>query len=110
MTTSTDSGGALPGIIEAERSIDVLLKESATTYQHMTDEEIERLMDYRCDLAAHRAVSEHDSGLVTEMMSAADERVRERAADARERFEQLRAMRVEFITVDPETGLAVRND
>lgn len=110
MTTSTDSGGTLPGIIEAERPIDVLLKESATTYQHMTDEEIARVVEYRCEVERRRAFEEDRYAKLQERAEAAKAAVEARAEQSRAQFEELLGMRASFVTVDPETGLAVRND
>lgn len=49
MTTSDGTDIREPGIIETERSLDTLLK--STTYQGMTDSEIERIIAYREQMA-----------------------------------------------------------
>lgn len=110
MTTSTDEGGVLPGIIETERSIDVLLNESKATYQNMTDDEIARVIDYRCEVARREALAEDRYGALRERREAAEAAAEKRLEESRAQFEELLGMRAAFVEVDPGTGLAVQHD
>lgn len=96
------------GIIEEEKTLDQLL--SSNTYQGMTDEEIDRIIAYRVSVAANEAVTQMNIELLQSEMEQRLERLQEYQDATSRLFNSLISRKTNFITVDPETGLAVSNE
>lgn len=105
---TTENVMSTDGIIEKKQNINQLL--SADTYQGMSDEDIDRIIEYRINTAVTQAVNEQTFEEYEKKHQELCERIEQRSDEAHERFKQLLNTRVSFITVDPETGLAVSNE
>lgn len=93
MTTSDGTG-----IIEEPRSLDVLLK--STTYQGMTDEEIQRIIDYRVQVAQTSAEVAAQREAIDAQTEAMREHWQEQAATAEAAFNNAVMSTVRFQGVE----------
>lgn len=87
-----------PGIIETERSLDTLLK--STTYQGMTDSEIERIIAYREEMARQEESTRQARAAVEAQTDAMQEHWRKQADEAEAAFNQAVFSTVRFQTVE----------
>lgn len=85
------------GIIEEPRSIDVLLK--CNTYQGMTDEEIQRLIDWYKDTAYKDALNDASLELLKENHEELMQRINDIADKSEAAFNTAVASTVKFQTV-----------
>lgn len=97
MTTSADTEVT---IIEEPRSIDVLLK--CSTYQGMSDAEIQSLIDYQANLAASNAVNDETRRANDAALAAMREHWREQAATAEAAFNAAVMSTVNLETYNPK--------
>lgn len=86
------------GIIETERSLDVLLK--STTYQGMTDSEIARIIAYREEMARQEESTRQARAAVEEQTEAMREHWAKQADEAEAAFNQAVFSTVRFQTVE----------
>ena len=98
MTTSDMTETREPGIIETERSLDTLLK--STTYQGMTDSEIERIIAYREEMARQEESTRQARAAVEAQTDAMQEHWRKQADEAEAAFNQAVFSTVRFQTVE----------
>lgn len=87
-----------PGIIETERSLDTLLR--STTYQGMTDSEIERIIAYREQMARQEESTRQAREAVEAQTDAMREHWRKQADEAEAAFNQAVFSTVRFQTVE----------
>lgn len=80
MTTTDES----TGIIEQPRDLDTLLK--STTYQGMTDEEIQRIIDFTADMNYKKGYAEARIENEEDRMKLIQEHYKEQAAKAEAAF------------------------
>ena len=98
MTTSDMAENRETGIIETERSLDVLLK--STTYQGMTDSEIARIIAYREEMARQEESTRQARAAVEAQTEAMREHWKKLADEAETAFNQAVFSTVKFQTVE----------
>lgn len=98
MTTSDMAETREVGIIETERSLDVLLK--STTYQGMTDSEIARIIAYREEMARQEESTRQARAAVEAQTEAMREHWKKLADEAETAFNQAVFSTVKFQTVE----------
>lgn len=86
------------GIIETERSLDVLLK--STTYQGMTDSEIARIIAYREEMARQEESTRQARAAVEAQTEAMRDHWQKLADEAETAFNQAVFSTVKFQTVE----------
>lgn len=98
MTTSDMTETREAGIIETERSLDVLLK--STTYQGMTDSEIARIIAYREEMARQEESTRQARAAVEAQTEAMRDHWQKLADEAETAFNQAVFSTVKFQTVE----------